>query len=88
MIVGAILRLLAGIVNSIGDLLPVGSDLIAYTGSIGALAGEHAGPFDAMLPVGPLVQIIATALGVLYPTVMAYQIVEWTFRHLPVVGNG
>lgn len=86
MIVGAIFKLLAALLDIVADPLPEASTLVDWSGNLGELVGEHAGPLDNIVPIGPLLSIIETA-ALLASVIMVYRTVEWVFRHLPVVGT-
>lgn len=86
MIVGALLKMLGALLRIVSDPLPEASTLVNWSGNVGELAGEYLGPFDNVVPIGPMISIMETTI-LLGSVIMVYRLVEWVFRHLPVVGT-
>lgn len=88
MIFGALLNLLGLLIGWLSDKLETAPDMIPFTGSLGAIAGEYVGPFDVILPISQLVDMVILIVAAWLPGVILFQLAEWAYRHIPMIGNG
>lgn len=88
MITDAILTAVSALTRLVLGVLPDSTlDLPNFAG-IGEWMGEKAGPLDRFFPVSELATGLVLIVGVWMPAAATYIVVNWIYRHLPVVGAG
>lgn len=87
MIVDALLSVIGVILSLFGSLLP-DADL-DFNDSLNVSSYfAFAGPVDKFFPLAELLFFLDLMVSVWMPAALAYTVVKWVYRHLPVIGKG
>lgn len=92
MILDFVIAIVVTIMRPLFSVLPADSISNWFSGfdavpNVATSLGQHAGSWDSVVPVVPMLSLIDVIAEKVVPAVLVYLLANWLYRHIPQIGG-